>query len=222
MSSSIETYTGVRFDPFDPDNIRLLDIAHALSNICRFTGHSNRFYSVAQHSLFVADLVEPKYKREALMHDAQEAYINDLSTPVKSRLPEYRIMEKRLAEEIIKIFGITTGVPDGTWSDRVKWADGVALVVEAVELGFKWPWRESDLTKAYIGTARAVYKGKAVDYWPTPWDRMTPEQAKSQWLYAWMEADEYDPGVGRTHGQTGRQNQDPAQNRKIQQGQDLH
>lgn len=93
----IQTYTGKAFDLLDPqpEQVDILDIAHALSNICRFTGHCRAFYSVAQHSCLVARIVVDLWRREhgydcpeevalvALLHDAPEAYIGDVSTPLK-------------------------------------------------------------------------------------------------------------------------------------------
>lgn len=87
--SWIETYTGRRVFPLrpDPQTIDLIDIAHALSHLCRFTGHCKRFYSVAEHSLWVERLIQDdSHRRAALLHDAAEAYIADVARPVKDRL----------------------------------------------------------------------------------------------------------------------------------------
>src|SRR4051794_27255584 len=102
----IPTASGARFDPFAPDaaSIEIRDIAHALGNLCRFGGHCRVFYSVAQHSCLVADLVERRGAgvecvHWALLHDASEAYLGDLPHPVK-RYSElgalYRAAEGRL------------------------------------------------------------------------------------------------------------------------------
>lgn len=92
----IRTYSGLHIDPFNPDvgSISLIDIAHALSNSCRYGGHCPRFYSVAEHSCFVADLLELdnapiKLLRVGLLHDAEEAYLTDIPTPIKRQMPEY-------------------------------------------------------------------------------------------------------------------------------------
>ena len=78
--SWIQTFQGKAFDPFAPRpaDISHFDIAHALSNICRFTGHTNTFYSVAQHSVQVALLVPRPMQLAALLHDASEAYLCDI------------------------------------------------------------------------------------------------------------------------------------------------
>lgn len=104
----IITYTGLKFyfnNP-TPDMVRLEDIAYSLSRLCRFTGHSYPFYSVAEHSMRVADLVQPKLELQALLHDATEAYVGDMSSPLKSLCPGYRHVEAKVKYAIAKAFGI--------------------------------------------------------------------------------------------------------------------
>jgi hypothetical protein len=100
MKGKIYTYTGKLINPMDPDPkaICIEDIAHALSNICRWTGHSRWFYSVAQHSVHVASYVTAKNKLWALLHDATEAYLCDIATPVKEAagMEAYREAEKTM------------------------------------------------------------------------------------------------------------------------------
>ncbi|ODS36152.1 MAG: hypothetical protein A7316_10235 [Candidatus Altiarchaeales archaeon WOR_SM1_86-2] len=82
----IVTYTGKVFDLLDPkpDTVCIEDIAHALSNICRYTGHTKQFYSVAQHSVLMATTKElPGDPLQKLLHDAAEAYIGDMASPWK-------------------------------------------------------------------------------------------------------------------------------------------
>ena len=94
----IETYTGRKFYPLFPERsaISVIDIAHALSQQCRYTGHVRDFYSVAQHSCLLADHAERKLKAppieclQILMHDAPEGYLVDIARPVKQYMPEYR------------------------------------------------------------------------------------------------------------------------------------
>ena len=104
----IETFTGALFDPFNPDSelIRIEDIAHALSNLCRFAGHSTQFYSVAQHSINCYKLVPREHALSALLHDATEAYMVDMPTPIKNRLPKYMEKEDALMEVIYKKFNL--------------------------------------------------------------------------------------------------------------------
>jgi hypothetical protein len=94
----IQTYTGITYYPADPRplDVCIEDIAHALSMLCRYTGHCKFFYSVAEHSMRVADLVSlhgPEVEIQALLHDAAEAYCNDISRPLKRSLHDYRIVE---------------------------------------------------------------------------------------------------------------------------------
>lgn len=106
--SWITTQSGKHFDflNMSPDAINIEDIACALSNLCRFTGHVQDFYSVAQHSVHVSYLVPAEFALEALLHDAAEAYCNDISTPLKQLLPDYRRIIKSVEEVIAGKFGL--------------------------------------------------------------------------------------------------------------------
>lgn len=108
MSNSIVTYTGTRVHyPFvNPQEIIIADIAHALSNQCRFTGHLHEYWSVAQHSLCVAALVPDEHKKQALLHDAPEAYLCDIPTPFKRMMPEYMRMEAEMWALISERFDV--------------------------------------------------------------------------------------------------------------------
>lgn len=109
----IVTYTGVRMSPFKPQksDFRISDIAHALSLMTRANGHFNRFYSVAQHCLSCSYEGEARgYSKRIqlalLLHDATEAYVSDVTRPVKAGFPEYRDMEERLNTVIFEDFGL--------------------------------------------------------------------------------------------------------------------
>jgi hypothetical protein len=92
----IETYTGKQFHFLSPafDEFDIRDIAHSLAFTCRFTGHSNRFYSVAEHSIFVSYLAADPLA--GLLHDASEAYITDIASPLKPHLHNYKKLEDEL------------------------------------------------------------------------------------------------------------------------------
>lgn len=134
MTGHIATFSGIAFEPLNPDPtlITIEDIAHALGNSCRFTGHVRRFYSVAQHSVFCTDLVPDEMKLTALLHDASEAYLSDIARPIKMQ-PEfgdvYKKAEKRLEEAIATRFGLIYPYPA-----EVKWADNVMLRTEQRDL----------------------------------------------------------------------------------------
>jgi uncharacterized protein len=109
----IMTFTGGRFwieDP-RPEEVSIQDIAHALSLLCRFTGHCKRFYSVAEHSMFVAARVPMKFRPWALLHDAAEAYVADISRPLKSLevMSGYRAIEDATLRCILERFGLHHG-----------------------------------------------------------------------------------------------------------------
>lgn len=89
----IETFTGKRFYPLEPESrdVDILDIAHPLANICRFNGHSTRFYSVAEHSILMCEFARKmghcgENLITFLLHDAHEAYVGDLTRPFKQSL----------------------------------------------------------------------------------------------------------------------------------------
>jgi hypothetical protein len=129
----ILTFTGVEFWPMDPrlDEIRIEDIAHALSMQCRFSGHIKKFYSVAEHSIRVAELVSTENKLAALLHDASEAYLVDLPSPIKNYSEigrHYKIAEQALMETIAKRFSFVLNLPE------VETADKQMLCIEARDL----------------------------------------------------------------------------------------
>lgn len=129
--SWILTYTGRRFDPInpDPEQIDPVDIAHALSHMCRFNGHCRHFYSVAQHSVLVSQNVPDADALAGLLHDASEAYIADITRPVKPHLTNYHEIEQKLQQAIAERFGIEAETPS-----IVKYADVVLLATEKRDL----------------------------------------------------------------------------------------
>ena len=135
---SIITYLGTRFWPFDPvvQRIELIDIAHALANLCRFTGHTRLFYSVAEHSVRVYELVkewtnDDNARRWALFHDAPEAYINDIAAPLKhtEAYSAYREAENRLMAAVTKRFKMSPVEPP-----EIKRADLILRSTEKRDL----------------------------------------------------------------------------------------
>lgn len=128
--SKIKTRSGIYIDLLDPDpkHIIIEDIAFALSNICRFTGHCN-FYSVAEHSINVCNNLEEEYKFCGLMHDATEAYLSDISTPLKQLLPEYKRIELNMWKIIAGKFELPFEMPE-----EVHFVDKLMLNKEIVFL----------------------------------------------------------------------------------------
>lgn len=149
---NIETASGSRYDFENPDldTILLGDIAHALSNVCRFAGHIRRFNSVAEHSVLVSRIVEARqgggtyWPAVALLHDAHEAYIWDAPSPVKPLLGDAfkrlgLIADEAIAEKFLseRVGGVqskrrlrATGGASDFKDEKIKVADRIALVVE--------------------------------------------------------------------------------------------
>lgn len=135
---TISTHVGVAFDFSNPtaEQIVVEDIAQALSNICRYGGHVERPYSVAQHAVFVRDLViqagHPELGFAALHHDSHEAYIGDMPTPLKVMVgEEYATIQDTVNRVVAEALNID--VVDFT-HDVVKAADYRALEIEGVQL----------------------------------------------------------------------------------------
>lgn len=130
----IQSYSGqqVFLPEPDPDSILIEDIAHSLSQLCRFGGHPPYLYSVAQHSVYVAERC-PNFPREGLMHDAHESPLTaDLSRPVAS-LPElgegWKLLKNKVQKPIAKKFGLIFPTPG-----EVKLVDDRMLLTEAKQL----------------------------------------------------------------------------------------
>lgn len=117
-TGTILTYSGNFINPLEvnPEDIRLLDIAHSLSNLCRYNGHVDHFYSVAQHSVIVAQQFEPfsYLRRWALLHDASEAYLGDVVAPLKycGEYDFYLEAEERLMNAVCERFDLDTEQPE--------------------------------------------------------------------------------------------------------------
>lgn len=130
----ITTYTGKRYHHLAPqqDSICIEDIAHALSQLCRWTGHTRHFYSVAQHSVYVSQLVPLEDARKGLLHDAPEAYLGDMNRPLKHYTDAgkaYSEVEKLAEDAIFTKFGLTLGIPES-----VKRVDTQMLYTEKDQL----------------------------------------------------------------------------------------
>ncbi len=126
-----QTFTGVAFWPLDPrpEDVRVEDIAHALSMQCRFAGHCREFYSVAEHSVRVSWACDFKDALWGLLHDASEAYVVDVPRPLKPYLANYADIETSVQVAVCRRFGISITQPPS-----VKRADVVLLATEARDL----------------------------------------------------------------------------------------
>lgn len=153
----------------NPSQIDLDDIADGLSHVCRFNGQIKEWYSVAEHSIHVAELVPDKYKGVALFHDATEAYLCDVPTPLKRELEAlYKPIEERLARVIAQAMGMDqqalVDLPE-----QVQTADTIMAVTERDHLQ-KTPqvWPEKYETALRYPRFRVKYK--------------TPAEARKAWL----------------------------------------
>ena len=124
--STILTADGLYLDFLKPDPavITIEAIARGLANTCRFAGQCKRFYSVAEHSVYVSRLVPPELAIQGLLHDAAEAFIGDMPKPLKVLLPDYQAFETVIEGAIFGKFGFSSLHPD------VKHADKVMLKTE--------------------------------------------------------------------------------------------
>ncbi len=152
--SYINTQSGRQFWPLSPRaaDVDIVDIAHALGNICRFTGHTRKFYSVAEHAAVVAMLVGHKRKDlqlAALHHDSAEAYLCDVASPVKQYLEVNAHCQRQdfgaAEDKVLRCIFERLGIP---WPDEAGWlvikaADLLALRWEAEHLMPRFPFDNS-------------------------------------------------------------------------------
>ena len=138
-----ETYTGEVLDLLNPSSsvIHVKDIAHALSNICRFAGHCDRFYSVAEHSVLAYRRAlymgaSPRMAALCLLHDTEEAYVGDVTNPLKSCLPALRRIVKPLRKSIHLVFGMCE--PNPSECRTIKQIDEEMLAEEINLMPFGW------------------------------------------------------------------------------------
>jgi hypothetical protein len=127
---TIMLHSGAWFDFGAPasSNFTIEDIAHGLANMCRYAGQCRRFYSVAEHSILVSETAVG-FELEALLHDAAEAFMGDITRPLKQMLPEYKKIEKDVEEAILIKFGLTAPLPL-----EVKEADLRVLAAEQSQI----------------------------------------------------------------------------------------
>lgn len=144
VGEKMRTYSGGWFWPLDPRalEVKLLDIAHHLAMLCRWTGAVRSFYSVAQHSVLVSREVPPELKGAALLHDAAEAYLGDDARPMKpflvvkhptdAVLKPLKWWEINLERTIFDALGVPW--PDAEGQIEIKIADNLVLATEARDL----------------------------------------------------------------------------------------
>lgn len=179
----ILTYGGKYFDFINPQNneFHIKDIAHALSNVCRFAGHTREFYSVAQHSVLVARYVMGRaapddiidFGRAAMLHDAAEAYLGDITRPLKQLLPDYKVIEARTEKALLSAFGIPSSPEQ---HKIVKHADLVLLATE-----------QRDLMPPHSDEWQLIAGIEPLPEIINPW---YPEKARMEFMKMWDELEE--------------------------------
>lgn len=104
----IQLRSGQYIDLRDPDysEVQIEELAHSLAHLCRYTGHTKHFYSVAEHCWIASIFGDPDHALEILLHDLAEAVLGDVSSPLKSLLPDYKRMEKIHEERLAERFGV--------------------------------------------------------------------------------------------------------------------
>jgi uncharacterized protein len=167
----IRTFKGQEFhfndvEHFKPD---IAEISHALAHLCRFTGHTPEFYSVAQHCCLVWDHLPVRFKLAGLLHDATEAYISDLSAPLKHMpgMEYYNELEERLYSRIAAVFGLPGRLPREVVEQDLR-----ALATEAksffgADVYHDWnlPYRAWNKTKIECWTSEQAERGFMERFW---------------------------------------------------------
>ena len=128
---AVSTKSGRRVSLLNPSPSQIVigDIAHGLAHQCRFNGHTNKFYSVAQHSVLVASILPRELRLAGLLHDASEAYLGDVVQPLKDLLPEYQSIEANFCKVLGERFGVNL-----QHNDAIRHADLVVLATERRDL----------------------------------------------------------------------------------------
>lgn len=173
----METSTGKKFFFSNPEPaIDIIDIGHALSNICRFNGQSPKFYSVARHTVSMVRYVREKedndteFQKLVLLHDGSEAYLGDMVRPLKMCMPEYRELERSVQNAIYRKWNLSEEYVESQ-KDRLKVLDNRMLMTEHRHLWenpLPWsmekefpPYEDFELVSSEPMTDRAVFYAAA-------------------------------------------------------------
>jgi uncharacterized protein len=163
VGPTIMLRSGAWFDFCAPasSDFTIEDIAHGLANICRYSGQCSSFYSVAEHSILVSETAIG-FEFEALLHDAAEAFLGDITRPLKQMLPEYKRIEANVERAILDRFGVKS-LPS-----QVKKADLRVLAAEQKQI----------MPEGTDGWVR----GQKVDPAPIVVRHLPPQEAKRVFL----------------------------------------
>lgn len=180
VGPTILLYSGRYFDFDDPEGsiFDIGDIARGLSHICRFGGQCPRFYSVAEHSVYVSQIVPEKHALAGLLHDAAEAFVGDMPKPLKVMCPDYVAIEKRIERAVLDRFGVSLPL-----DPSIKEADNRMLATEQAQLMSNHD--DWDYTRG-----RAVVEGLTIH-------GFTPDAAFNLFVDRFEELTGQDTGLGR-------------------------
>jgi uncharacterized protein len=134
----IKTASGIKFHIFQPSvkEVSIYDIAHSLSLLCRFNGHTPFLYSVASHSLIGSYICDEEYAKDFLMHDSTESFIGDMATPLKREMTKFKKVENHIYKTISKKFNLSNPLPK-----EVKEMDKLMFLMEwSYLMGGSKPW----------------------------------------------------------------------------------
>jgi hypothetical protein len=168
----IQTFSGLKFHLFKPEmnEYRIEDIAHSLSNICRFGGHTKRHLSVAEHSYHVSLLCPEGMELAGLLHDAAEAFYGDIPSPLKDNIPDLKFLERTCQRIIFEKFcGISDKPPYVLQADRLMLnieardllgpaLDGWYGEVESGNLGLIKTWVPEEAERMFLNRFRELRK----------------------------------------------------------------
>jgi len=188
VGPTIRLHSGAILDFLNPSasDFTIEDIAHGLANVCRYAGQCDKFYSVAEHSLLVSDTAQG-FEYAALLHDAAEAFIGDITRPLKQLLPEFKRIEGAIQHCIFSRFGLPLELPS-----EVKRADLRVLAAEQAQI----------MPPGTSGWAQAA----GIDPAPILVRHLEPELAKSLFLEKFEQLQ-----PGRTGSLSGRRRLRPIQ-----------
>ena len=159
-----------------PENVSIEDIAHSLSFQCRFNGHTNRFYSVAEHSLVLRDLVQEESgiqnlnrRIAAMLHDAAECYLGDITKPAKERL----FIEEAVEGQILRVIFEAFGIPFSSFDEELKAMDSDLCIMEGFFLigGMYWSRAYYDLVKRnpiFVSKVKDILAKHDGEMWKDP------------------------------------------------------
>lgn len=183
MAGICQTHSGVAWNILhpDPEAVRIEDIAHALSNQCRYNGHTSEFYSVAEHSVRVSSCLPPKHQLAGLLHDAAEAYVGDIVRPLKPLLKEFKGIEEATMLAILDGLGLS-GLQVN--HEAVKYVDhNTILATEGRDLMHIEQW-EAWAPDLYSDE----FVGSALDEVIVPW---TNTEARRRFMDAYLYLTDY-------------------------------